>query len=92
MGIFGDDRTEEIEILRQQVVDGDVKRKNLAQELAAERKRIEAMGLALARANAELAYAKRAVQQARQRQKASVARANRFKAKLEPICSVAQGA
>lgn len=91
MGLFGDDRTEEIGALQQQVSDGEAKRKALARELATERKTIEALRIELGKAQAELATAKLAVAKARDRQKASVERANRFKAKLGADSSPATG-
>lgn len=91
MGLFGDDRAEEIEALQHQVKDSEGKRKALARELATERKTIEALRIELGKAQAELAAAKRAVAKARDRQKASVERANRFKAKLGEDSSLAVG-
>lgn len=82
MGIFGDDRTDEIEALQRQIATGEVKRKELAKALATERKSTEALRIELGKAQAVLTAAKRAVTKARDRQKASVERANRLKAKL----------
>lgn len=91
MGLFGDDRAEEIEALNQQIEEGVKRRKALAEKLVAERKVAEALRIELGKIQAELAAAKRAVAKARYRQKASVARANRFKAKLGSNSSAAIG-
>jgi|GEM_PF-3891631 len=90
MGFFGEDRTEEIEDLKQQISDSEAKRKKLSVALAEERKRVEALRIDLGKVNAELATARRAVAKARGRQKASVERANRFKTKLDKAHSPAQ--
>ncbi len=91
MGIFGDDKGEEIEALRKSLRDSEGKRKQLAQSLANERKRAEALEIELGKVRAELAEARRAVGKARDRQKDSVERANRFKAKLGSLSGVAHG-
>ena len=85
MGIFGDGKADEIEALRAMVKDSEAKRKQLAQVLADERKRAEGLEIELGKVRAELVEAKRAVGKARDRQKASVERANRFKARLESL-------
>jgi chromosome segregation ATPase len=91
MGIFGGDRpADEVEALQQQLREGEAKRKVLATALAEERKQTAALRIELGKANGELAAARRAVAKARQRQKASVERANRFKAKLDNTSGEAQ--
>jgi chromosome segregation ATPase len=83
--MFDRNKANEIEAMRQQLQESDAKRKALATTLADERKQIAALRIELDKANAEVAAARRAVTKARQRQKASVARANRFKAKAAQV-------
>jgi CHASE3 domain sensor protein len=91
MGIFGDGKADEIEALRAMVKDSEAKRKQLAQVLADERKRAESLEIELGKVRAELVEARRTVAKARDRQKSSVERANRFKARLASLSGVAEG-
>ena len=85
MAIFGADRSSEVEALKLQLQDSETKRKALSVALATEKKRADALASELQIAQASLQSAKQSVEKARKRQKASVERANRFKAKSESI-------
>lgn len=82
MGIFGDDKTAKIEALQGQIAKSEEKAKGLAAELARERAKTAALQAEIEAGKAQLDQAKAAMVRTRQRQKASVERANRFKAKL----------
>ena len=81
MKIFGDG--EEVQRLRDRLHASEEKRKELAGALAAERKRVARVGEDWREAKAAVERAKLAVQSARKRQKASVERAARFKARAD---------
>ena len=87
MGIFGDDIGAQLYALRQQLEACEAQRKVQAQELAAERKRSAKLSIELEKAAANVEAAQRAVQKMRARQKNSVARANRLKARLVGVSS-----
>lgn len=82
MGIFSDDKTEEIEALKERIAKSDARAKALAAELAQERAKTAAMQGEIEAGKAQLEQVKATMMRTRQRQKASVERANRFKAKL----------
>lgn len=82
MGIFGDDKTAEIEALQARIAKSDARSKALAAELAQERAKTAALQAEIEAGKAQLEQVKAAMVRTRQRQKASVERANRFKAKL----------
>lgn len=82
MGIFSDDKSAEIDGLRAQIVKSEEKAKALAGELARERAKTAALQAEIEAGKAQLDQVKAAMVRTRQRQKASVERANRFKAKL----------
>lgn len=81
MGLFGNDK-QAGSVLIQQLQESEARRKQLAASLKIERERSQALEDQLGKANAELAEARRSVARARARQKASVERANRFKARV----------
>lgn len=87
MKIFGDDIGAQLNALRQQLEACETQRKAQAQELAAERKRSAQLSIELEKAAANVEAAQRAVQKMRARQKNSVERANRLKARLAGVSS-----
>jgi len=91
MGIFGDGGAQEIADLQQRVNVLSSEKKQLGQKLAQAQQRAAELTAEIERMRAEVAKAQRSVQRARQRQKASVARANRFKARLGIASSAAEG-
>lgn len=86
MGIFdgGDVARLETELarLREIASKSEAARKKLAADLAAERQRAETLEIELGKSQSQVAEAKRQLVQARQQRRASVARANRLKARL----------
>lgn len=84
MGLFSntDERDGEISALRAQAEQDSKAKKRLAAELAEARKRADILAIEVGKTKAELAEARQQVARIRQRQKASVERANRFKARL----------
>jgi chromosome segregation ATPase len=82
MGIFGDDRSEELSQTKEGLKKSEAARKRLSADLADARSQIAELSTRLAQLTADLGRVQSALRKARQRQKASVERANRFKAKL----------
>ena len=87
MAIFGDN--EELaslkiryENLKTRTVEVNAERKKIAAELVVERQRSMQLGAEIDLMKVEIEKAHTAVRKARQRQKQSVARANRFKSKM----------
>lgn len=87
MRIFGENMSAELNTLRQQLEACEVQRKALAGQLAEERKNSAKSVIEIEKAAAEVQAAKSAVQKMRARQKNSVERANRLKARLVGISS-----
>ncbi|CAJ0808530.1 hypothetical protein LMG19087_00245 [Ralstonia wenshanensis] len=85
MGFFCDDKSAQISALQQEKDELGARAKKIYAALIEARSRIEQLEGALAVANAEVASAKRLVAKARERQKASVERANRFKSRLNNL-------
>lgn len=85
MGFFGDDKSVQIGALQKEKDELGAKANRIYAALVEARGRIERLERALAVANAEVASARRLVAKARERQKASVERANRFKSKLNKL-------
>lgn len=79
----GDEQDAEIQALRGSLEESVKAKKRLAVTLAEERKRCSELVVEVDKWKTEAENARQAVQQARQRQKASVERANRFKAQLQ---------
>lgn len=90
MGIFGgkDERDAEIEALRGQIEEGIKVRKRLAATLAEECKRSAELTAQIDVKKTEIERLKAALIKARQRQKASVERANRYKSRLVAVAAV----
>ena len=90
MGFFGDDKAEEIAGLQRQLNESEVKRKRLAAALSDARQQIAEIATEKEKLIVQLEKARQTAQQARRRQKASVERANRFKARLNEDSSQTQ--
>lgn len=83
MGIFGGSEKEaEVTRLKEELKRVQTERKKLAAELGQERAKAEGLAGQIEQGKAELRKIKAALIKARQRQKGSVERANRFKARL----------
>ncbi|MGN8064914.1 hypothetical protein ACTJK4_24970 [Ralstonia sp. 22111] len=85
MGFFGDDKSAQIAALQREKDELGAKANKIYSAYVEARGRIQQLEGALAVANAEVASAKRLVAKARERQKASVERANRFKSQLNKL-------
>lgn len=79
MGFFGDDKTAEIEGLKANLGRSEERRKQLAAALTDEKKRSAELAAQIEVDKAEIEQLKAVLMKARQRQKASVERANRYK-------------
>lgn len=82
MGIFSEDKTAVIEGLQAQIAKLTTEKRDLAEKLRASQAKNGALQLEIAAAGVEVEKFKSLLGKAKQRQKASVERANRFKAKL----------
>lgn len=83
MGFFGEKnegRSEEIEALKQQIREGEAKRKKLVEALATERKRAADVAALIEKYKIEAEQARAAARAARRRQNFSVEKAKRLKA------------
>jgi hypothetical protein len=89
MGFFGEDKTEEIQGLKEALRQSNERRKELAAALAAEQRKVVAIQADIDAGKAELEKMKAALIRAKQRQKASVDRSNRYKSRLATVMTTA---
>lgn len=82
MGLFGDDKKDELERITSAFTKADASRKRLAAELAADRTKTAGMQAKIDEGQVEIERLKGKLLKVKLRQKASVERANRFKAQL----------
>jgi outer membrane murein-binding lipoprotein Lpp len=82
MGFFGEDKAIEIQSLKDALKLSEERRKKVAAAFAAEQKKAVELKIQVEAMKAEVQQLKAAVMKARQRQKASVDRANRYKSRL----------
>lgn len=89
MGLFGgvDERDTKIENLHRRVMELTTSRKKMAEDLASAQARSTELVAELEKWKAEIEQLKSALLKMRRHQKASVERANRFKARLTSIRS-----
>lgn len=82
MAFFGEDKSAQIDDLKNALRASEQRRKDLSKQLACEREKSAALLAEIEAGKSECEKLKAALVKVRQRQKASVERANRFKTKL----------